>query len=332
MALGLWSVPSAQPAATTPPRAATTPNPTSNAPGASPAPIAGVPESKAGAAPAKPGASGEWERRSARFGGYEWITRPSQDATMSFSSPIEVSALRVKGGQVVKAGQTLVQGRDSEARVALDVQQLRGKNDTDVRNAKVNLDLAKSRFDAAKKARESEALADAEYDERRTGFDSAKIAVEAAELKLKEEQLRAVQLERQLERYRIDAPFDGIVQEVMAEVGQTLDDKAPAVRLISIDPLYVDVPVRTEETVLAGLSPGKPAWLLLDLPGEAVVLQGKVQYVSPAADAASGTRRVRIEAGNPALLPTGTRARVRFDEPPTSWNAPAQAGAQGATR
>jgi multidrug efflux pump subunit AcrA (membrane-fusion protein) len=56
---------------------------------------------------------------------------------------------------------------------------------------------------------------------------------------------------------------------------------------------------------------------MLDLP-DTPVLKGRVLYVSPVADAAAETRRVRVELPNPTALPPGTRARVRFSPPTTN--------------
>ena len=275
-----------------------------------PAPVAGA-----------PGGSGTgWEARAARFGGTEWITRPSRDTTMEFPSPLEVAEVAVVGGQAVKRGQLLVRAKDEEARAALAAQRVRAANDTEIRNAKANLELAQSRFDAALEAKEKGALATAEYDERRIAVETGKIAVDAAEQRLKEEQLRAVQLDEQGKRYRIHAPFDGVIDQVYAELGQSLGENKPVVRIVAIDPMWIDVPVETDRTLLFHLSEGSPAWTLLDVPGADVVIPSRVLYVAPTGSAASSTRLVRVEVPNRAGWPAGTRARVRFEAPAPDWN------------
>lgn len=273
-----------------------------------------------------PASGPDWAALGRRFGGVEWVTRPSQDAVMTFGGPIEIRRILARGGERVKQGQTIIQGRDEEQVAGLEVQRVRAANDTEVRTAEANLELAKSRFDAAVEAKSKEAINPSEYDERRIGFKAAQIGLEAAQQKLREEVLRTSQVEEQIKRFRLDAPFDGIVQEVLAEVGQTTDERAPVIRVIRIDPLYVDVPVPTSQSLATGLKPGSPAWVLLDIPGEPVVLEGRVLYVSPGADTASGTRRVRVEAANPREWPSGTRARVRFDAPVARWATTPGAG------
>ncbi len=279
-----------------------------------------------------------WAARSARFGGSEWITRPSRDTTMEFPQPLEIAEVAVAGGQAVKQGQMLVRAKDEEVRAALMAQELRAANDTEIRNARANLELAQSRFDAAQEANKSGALAPAEYDERRVGLEVAKINVEAAVQRLKEEQYRAVQLKEQARRFRLEAPFDGVIDQVLAEIGQTFGVNKPVIRIVAIDPMWIDVPISIDQTLTSRLAQGSPAWALLDVPGEDVVIPARVLYVAPSGNAASSTRLVRVEVPNRAGWPAGTRARVRFDAPGPEWKVsaggppPAGAGRAEAAR
>lgn len=281
--------------------------------------VPGVPPAAVAKAPEVAKAVDGWAERGARFGGTEWVTRPSRDAAMGFTLAQEIQAILIKSGDRVKSGQVLARAREGELLASIEVQRARSKNDTEVQNAAATLELAQSRFEAATRAKQDEALNQAEFDERRVGLVTAKITLDAAKRRLEEEGLRLVQLEKQAERYRVEAPFDGIIDTVAADVGQTATENQPIIRLVNIDSLWVDVPIPTEQTIELGLTSGHPAWALLDLPGDPVVLTARVLYVSPVADSASQTRRVRIEAPNPQLLPAGTRARVRFTAPESTW-------------
>src|SRR5262245_4723083 len=56
------------------------------------------------------------------FDGVKAPTRASRDATMSYTFPVEIAQVLVKGGQHVKKGDALVQGRDDEYRLQRDLQ------------------------------------------------------------------------------------------------------------------------------------------------------------------------------------------------------------------
>ena len=87
---------------------------------------------------------------------------------------------------------------------------------------------------------------------------------------------------------------------------------------MNVNPLWIDVPVPTGKTL--DLQPDSKCWVLMDLPGQSSVRLGKVIEVSAVADAASGTRRVRVALPNPGKTVAGVTAYVRFSEPPEAWS------------
>ncbi|MGE0341095.1 MAG: efflux RND transporter periplasmic adaptor subunit [Xanthobacteraceae bacterium] len=121
-------------------------------------------------------------------------------------------------------------------------------------------------------------------------------------------QLRAAeaalaQAEAEVERIRITAPWDGVVDQVSAEQGQYLmmmpsmgGSAGPneIARMIALDPIIAIVEV--SEKRLGGIRLGEPAELRL-VSGE--IVKGKVRYISKSASATTRTYRVDIEAANP---------------------------------
>jgi multidrug efflux pump subunit AcrA (membrane-fusion protein) len=67
------------------------------------------------------------------------------------------------------------------------------------------------------------------------------------------------------------------------------------------------------------LDKGSHAWVLVNLPDKPMLVEGKVLYVSPAADYVGQTRRVRVEIPNPGSLPAGLQGSVRFTQPSEHW-------------
>jgi RND family efflux transporter MFP subunit len=248
------------------------------------------------------------------FSDLEWITRPSRDAIMSFTIPVEIRELPVNPGDRVKKGDVLIRARDGDAVAALETQRVRAGNTGPLDSARASVDSAKTRYDRIKEADKERATNQQEVDDRRVQLDAAKAQLLNATNDLKEEAAKVKQLEESLARYRLEAPFDGTVESIIVEAGSSIEPPNPVLRIVNIDALWIDLPAPTELTLGRGLKSGDPAWVMLDVPGAAVA-QGKVLYVSPVADAAASTRRVRIELPNPKQYPPGTRARVRFDRP-----------------
>jgi multidrug efflux system membrane fusion protein len=124
------------------------------------------------------------------------------------------------------------------------------------------------------------------------------------------------QAEAEVERIRIVAPWDGVVDSVAAEQGQFLmlmpamgaggSGPNEIARMISLDPIIAIVEV--SEKKLAGVRVGEEAELRL-VSGE--VVKGKVRYVSKSAAATTRTYRVDIEASNPDnKIPDGITTEV----------------------
>lgn len=320
-AAALWPI-AQQPA----PSVAPTPAP-AKAPAAAPAPV--IPSTGNATAPTTP-PSETWAPKARAFGGYEWVSRPSRDAIMGFTQPMEVEKVEVVGGQKVSRDQVLVRGREGEVVAALDVQRTKAANRGPVDASKANEELAQIRFEAAERAIKEVGMSPYEFQERRLALESAKAQRISAEADFRQEQQRVKQAEESVERYRIRARFDGIVELVVAEAGQTIDIQQPVIRIVSVDPLWIDVPVPADDTIRSRVAAGADAAVLLDVPSDkpqGEVLAGKVLYISPVVDAA-GTRRVRVEAANPAQWPAGTRVRVKFAPAArTDGNVPAPAAA-----
>lgn len=253
-----------------------------------------------------------WSERTGRFGGWEAVTRPSRDSTMRFTIPIEIREILVAGGETVSAGELLIRGRDGEILAALAAQRIRADNEGDLQAAASALELSRLRFEKGEQAMRANSLNPNEFDELRLALESAKGQHLSAQARLAQERAQVVTLERQAERYRLEAPFEGQVESVLVELGQGVSDNEPVIRIVQTDPLWIDVYPPTPDTLRLGLREGSTAEAMLDLPGEEALARGKVLYVSPVADAASGTRRVRVEIPNPARWPAGTKVQVRF--------------------
>jgi HlyD family secretion protein len=253
-----------------------------------------------------------WEALVREFGGTPTATEPSRDAKMSFPISTEILEIPVIGGQRVKQGDVLIRARDAEVKTALDQQRALAESDLEVQGATAQLELADIRFQNLKDAG---AFSKEEFDQRRIEAQTAAVQREQALFNKEQQRLRLAQLEAQYERYRLTAPFDGVVEEVQVDVGQGVTEQDKVLRVVNIDKMRLNPTPKTTETLTLRLAPGSRAWVLIDLPGKPALVEGKVIEVSPVADQVSLTRRVRVEIDNPRAWPPGTQAVVRFTEP-----------------
>jgi multidrug efflux system membrane fusion protein len=187
-----------------------------------------------------------------------------------------ISELRVKRGDVVKQGDVLAVLTDD------------GRN-AQLSQARALVQQRKAEYEARSKLVEQGNLPKLEMNNIASQLRAAEAAL--------------AQAEAEVQRIRITAPWDGVVDQVSAEQGQFLmlmpnmgqgAGGNEIARMISLNPIIAIVEV--SEKRLGGVRLGEPAELRL-VSGE--IVKGKVRYVSKSASATTRTYRVDIEAPNP---------------------------------
>jgi RND family efflux transporter MFP subunit len=271
--------------------------------------------------------AGDWDAIAERFGGYKADTKPSRDATMQFSLSTEVKDVLVVGGQRVRRGDVLLRARDAEIVAARERQRIIAESTNEVDNAVKQLELARFKFERLK---EGGTFSQSEFEELRIQAEAAALQLEQARVNQRTQQVALKQIEGQAERFFLEAPFDGVIEEVMVEVGQGVTEQEKILRIVNTDRLWLDAYAATAETLRLGLKTDAPAWALVQLADAPRLVRGRVLYVSPVADSVSQTRRVRVEIENPDSWPAGTLAKVRFTQPGPEWDAYGPAKAPGA--
>ena len=183
--------------------------------------------------------------------------------------------------------------------------------EAELEQAKAKRELAKNDLERAERLFQGKAISEEEHDARSKGSREAVAAVQSAEANVYTAKLN-------LEYTKIRAPIDGrIGRELITEGNLVSGGGADATRLtfiVSTDPVYVYVDA-DERSALKYLRQSRqdqtPAQLAVadeaDFPH-----QGKLNYISPRADIATGTVTLRGVFANPdGLLSPGFFARMR---------------------
>lgn len=133
-----------------------------------------------------------------------------------------------------------------------------------------------------------------------------RLAETRANLESATARLRRIEIE--IERTVIRAPFDGVIQTRMVEVGDYLKVGEPAALVIDLDPLIAVAQVSERE--VAGVADGVEGQVRM-ITGD--VTDGRVRYVSSAGSEGTRTFRVELEienAGN--RLAAGLTSEIRL--------------------
>jgi RND family efflux transporter MFP subunit len=101
----------------------------------------------------------------------------------------------------------------------------------------------------------------------------------------------------QLRKRHIFAPFPGHITEILLHPGEACQPYQPVIRMVDTRRCYFvsDVEARTA----ALLKTNQTVRLILDTGGEPVTLDGKITFLSPVADPASGLVKVKALFENP---------------------------------
>jgi len=197
-----------------------------------------------------------------------------QNVTLNPEMGGTITAVLVKEGQRVSAGQTLVK---------FDDQSLHDR----VNEVQTQLNLATTTF------------------ERQANLWNQKIGSEMQYLQAKaqkeglEKTLKSIYT--QINKMRITAPFSGIVDEIFFKKGELTGPQSPVLRLINLSKMYVEVEV--PETYLKSIKKGTP--VILDFASIGKKINAKINEVSNYINPDNRSFKVRINLNNPdgALKP-----------------------------
>lgn len=193
-----------------------------------------------------------------------------------------VAMLKVREGDRVRAGETLIQLDDTEIRAQL------ARAEADLENAKANLDRV-TRLLAGHAATEQE---------RDNAQRTYKVA-EATKRALEANQAEA----------SIIAPFDGTITERWVEPGEVVSPGRPLLKLEDYRRLRLEAVV--PETEVAALRRGSLVRVELDIQGEGV-MEGRVAQILPSADPATHSLLVKVDLPPSPGLSTGLYGRLSY--------------------
>jgi len=155
--------------------------------------------------------------------------------------------------------------------------------------ARARAELAQRRLERAEGLRESTAFSQAQRDDARGEADIAAAQVQVALAALEEANARLDTAEDDFARGTVVAPFDGVVEERHADLGEAVQPGGPVVTLVSEKALEIEADVPSQR--VAALNPGASIEVTR-ASGEAIGTT--VRAVGTVENPRTRTRRVRL--------------------------------------
>lgn len=217
---------------------------------------------------------------------YTGLVLPFREVVISSPVQSTIDSIECKEGDAVKQGQTLAQ---------LDnrIEKL------DMLRTKAAMEKRQFDFEGSKNLFADNIISEDEAMKGRIELELARLQAEQAE---------------EINRMRtITAPISGIIVEKMREIGESVTATEPMFRLVDIDKVLVQFYLPVEDS--AAIKVGKALRIKCRAADKDAMFDGRVEFVDPRVDAASGLIRVKVIVDNPGhAIKPGLRAEIFIPE------------------
>jgi len=178
-----------------------------------------------------------------------------------------VAAIRADKGAAVKEGDTICELNVDARKAMLD-------------QARATMKQRQLEYEASKTLQEKGFRSETSVAGDLAAYQAAKAEVE--------------RMEKEMKNTKIRAPFDGVVDDRMADVGDYLSPGQPCALVVDQDPFLVVGQVSEKDVTLVEI--GAKGWAKL-ITGERV--EGQVRFIAKSSDQATRTFRLELEVPNP---------------------------------
>lgn len=225
------------------------------------------------------------------------VTRASHDIQLSLPVEGVVADILVQEGQRVAAGESLLQLENTLQAVEAKRREII-KNDTArIRSLEHNLAIISSLLKASETLYgESGSISEDEV--KKLDMQHATLAGELQGLKMQKKR-ETVEHEAALEEMKrriLTAPRAGIVSEILVEEGEWATPQQAVVRLVDPSKCYLELHI--EERFARAYTVGDAVPVYMPMGSQEQQIEGRVLFVAPIADQASGLVRLKIGFDN----------------------------------
>ncbi len=239
---------------------------------------------------------------------FEAVTTPCKDVQLSFPSPGRIAKVLVSEGDIVKIGDLLAQQDDVVEQIALKSQKIQADDETRIKAAVAQMNQKKVDRDKYQEAFKVKAATQFELDHAELDVTIADLSLELEKIKRQTDKLKYEEMQAHIDKMKLQSSVAGKVEKIMAREGEWAEGQVKAMRIVCIDPLWIEVAV--PQSACEGKCVGVEASVLF--PKEKQPVAGKIVHVASVGDPQSDTVIVKVEVPNPSLRRAGERVKVSF--------------------
>jgi RND family efflux transporter MFP subunit len=226
------------------------------------------------------------------------FTEPYHSIDVAAAETGTLAQISVSEGDQIASGDVLANLNEDVLTASLAMANEGSEAKGKLNSALAELKMQTEKFEKLQGLFNRQHASQTELDRAKTQLEVARAQVETVkdDLRIKTHEVRRIQA--QLEQRRLRSPIDGIVTRVFKETGEFVSANDPVVAtVVQLNPLLVvfSVPLETAGRIEDGQT------VDLQIAGVSETTSGVVEFVSPTADAQSGTCRVKVRIANPEL-------------------------------
>jgi RND family efflux transporter MFP subunit len=226
------------------------------------------------------------------------ITEPLHDAKVSATVGGTVVAIRVKEGQTVKAGDPVFELDNDLEALEVERRKLIADSTVEVDAARSRMETLAIDLEGTRKLHEQTKSVSAEdLRKKELEYRLAQADLDRLLVSQQREQIEYRIAVAQKEKKTVAAPFDGVIVQLMLEVGESATQQQPLFRIV--DAARCRLVVHMEQAPSLKLKPGSKVGLKIQEADGPVTVRGSVDFISPLVDASSGLREVKVVFDNP---------------------------------
>ena len=230
-------------------------------------------------------------------GSYKGVTRCAADLMLALPVAGRIAGVLVREGAIVQEGQELLHlDRDGE-RLDTERRRLQWESKAEFDTALARKNTAQAQVLAARQVYEtSRGISREELENRELAFATTSAEFERVKTTKEMERLDYLIAKEALDRRSLRAPTRGIVSSLIKQKGESVQANDPVLRLCDLSSIQfvTNVPYTQTATLREG------ARVKLNVGFNPSPVQGRIVFISPVVDSASGLREIKIDLINPS--------------------------------
>lgn len=233
-------------------------------------------------------------------------TIPSADVTLSFTQPGRLIELHFAEGATVKSGDLIAKQDDTLEQARLAQAIAKAEDTTQIKASEASLEQKRVDLKKIEIAAQHNAVAPLEVEHAQLNVKIAELSLELAQFEHKLTLYTQKEVQILVNRMQLICPVDGRVEEVFVEKGESVNALQEVVRIVQIDPLWIDAKLPTH--VATNLKPDDR--INVRFPNSSNTQPARIIHVASVADSGSETMRVRLEVPNKSKRPAGENVDI----------------------